>query len=335
MIPRLVYSPLFVVIIFLITSCNNEPKPQNKTPQEPALPYQRISPDFNADSAYYFIEKQVSFGPRVTNSEGHKKCGDWMVATLKGFADAVIEQRTQITHYDGRKLNVRNIIAEFNPKASKRIILAAHWDTRDIADEDVVDRDKPILGANDGGSGVGVLLEIARILKDNPLNYGVDIILFDAEDLGNSEVENSFCVGSQYWSANPHKPGYKAEYGILLDMVGAPGAKFAWEGTSVYYAKPVLQHVWQVASKLGYGNYFTAYQKSGIIDDHYYVNKIAGIPMIDIIHFDHASRTGFPEHWHTHRDNMSAIDRNTLKAVGQTVLEVLFIEPAQGKAMSY
>lgn len=312
-----------------IVSCNNEPPKQTATPAEKPAPYQRLSPDFNADSAYYFVDKQVAFGPRFTNSDGHKKCGDWLVATLKQSAENVIEQKTQVTHYDGRKLNVRNIIAEFNPKASKRIILAAHWDTRDIADEDAIDRDKPILGANDGGSGVGVLLEIARVLKENPVNIGVDIILFDAEDLGNSNVENSFCIGSQYWSANPHKPGYKADYGILLDMVGGHNAKFAWEGTSVSYAQPILEKVWQKAIALGYSNYFVSFKKGGIIDDHYYVNSIAKIPMIDIIQFDYASRTGFPEHWHTHRDNMNAISRETLKAVGQTVLEVLFVENTQ------
>jgi glutaminyl-peptide cyclotransferase len=321
----------FVIFILSIApifiSCNNEQSPKQTTKQqEPIKPYQRISPEFNADSAYFFVEKQVDFGSRVTNTEGHKKCGDWLVATLNRLANNVIEQKTQVIHYDGRKLNVRNIIAEFNPKASTRIILAAHWDTRDIADEDITDRDKPILGANDGGSGVGVLLEIARILAENPIDIGVDIILFDAEDLGKSNEENSFCIGSQFWSANPHKPGYKAAYGILLDMVGAPNAKFAWEQTSVYYAENILQKVWQTAASLGFSNYFVPYKKSGIIDDHYYVNKIAGIPMIDIIQFDHASRTGFPEHWHTHRDNMNTIDRNTLKAVGQTVLEVIFVE---------
>jgi hypothetical protein len=320
------FAVITLGIAAIFMSCNNEPQKKTTSQQESPKPYQRVSPEFNADSAYYFVEKQVAFGPRVTNAEGHKMCGDWLVSTLKGYAENVIEQKTQVMHYDKRLLNVRNIIAEFNPKASKRIILAAHWDTRDIADEDVVDRDKPILGANDGGSGVGVLLEIARVLKENPVDFGIDIIFFDAEDLGNSNVENSFCIGSQYWSANPHRPAYKAEYGILLDMVGAHNAKFAWEGTSVAYAQPILEKVWQKAIALGYSNYFVSFKKGGIIDDHYYVNSIARIPMIDIIHFDYASRTGFPEHWHTHRDNMNAISKETLKAVGQTVLEVLFVE---------
>ncbi|MFN4993779.1 MAG: M28 family peptidase, partial [Bacteroidota bacterium] len=287
--------------------------------------YKQVSPNFNADSAYYFVDKQVSFGPRVTNSEPHKKCGDWLVAELRKMSDNVIEQKTTLTNYDGRQLNIRNIIAEINPKADKRILLCAHWDSRPFADEDTKDTNKPILGANDGGSGVGVLMEIARIIKNNPLSVGIDIVLFDAEDLGKSEHNNSYCLGSQYWSTNLHKPGYKAEYGILLDMVGAANAKFAWEEVSVTYARLVLEKVWGTAQVLGYPH-FVYYNKGGIIDDHAYVNKNAGIPTIDIIHFDTQTQSGFPEHWHTHRDNMYAIDRTTLKAVGQTLLEVIYSE---------
>jgi hypothetical protein len=292
---------------------------------EPPKAYKQVSPNFNADSAYYFVDKQVSFGPRVTNSEPHKKCGDWLVAELRKMSDNVIEQKTTLTNYDGRQLNIRNIIAEINPKADKRILLCAHWDSRPFADEDTKDSNKPILGANDGGSGVGVLMEIARIIKNNPLSVGIDIVLFDAEDLGKSEHNNSYCLGSQYWSTNLLKPGYKAEYGILLDMVGAANAKFAWEEVSVTYARPVLEKVWGTAQVLGYPH-FVYYSKGGIIDDHAYVNKNAGIPTIDIIHFDTQTQSGFPEHWHTHRDNMYAIDRTTLKAVGQTLLEVIYSE---------
>ncbi len=295
-----------------------------QTAEQPKA-YKQLSPNFNADSAYYFVDKQVSFGPRVTNSEPHKKCGDWLVAELRKMCDNVIEQKTTLTNYDGRQLNIRNIIAEINPKADKRILLCAHWDSRPFADEDTKDTDKPILGANDGGSGVGVLMEIARIIKNNPLSFGIDIVLFDAEDLGKSEHNNSYCLGSQYWSTNLHKPGYKAAYGILLDMVGAANAKFAWEEVSVTYARPILEKVWATAQALGYPH-FVYYNKGGIIDDHAYVNKNAGIPTIDIIHFDTQTQTGFPEHWHTHRDNMNAIDRTTLKAVGQTLLEVIYSE---------
>lgn len=319
--------------LVLVAACGNdkENKPKETTEStQKTEAFKQLSPSFDADSAYYFVEKQVSFGPRVTNSEAHKKCGDWMVNELKKYADNVMEQKASITNFDNKKLNIRNIIAEFNPKAQQRILLCAHWDSRPYADQDTKDTDKPILGANDGASGVGVLIAVAQTLKKFPTNIGVDLVLFDAEDLGKPEHDNSYCLGSQYWSANLHKPGYRANFGILLDMVGAPDAKFAWEQVSIEAAQPVLQAVWQTGHSLGYSNYFMYYQKSGIIDDHYYVNKTAKIPTIDIIHYDAASRTGFPSHWHTHNDNMSAIDRKTLKAVGQTLLEVVF-QAAQQK----
>lgn len=316
-----------LLTLMMLASCGGDKAAKNKPAETTATveAYKQRSPAFSADSAFYFVEKQVAFGPRVTNSDAHKKCGDWMVDELKKYTDNVIEQKTTLTHFDGTKLNVRNIIAEINPKATKRILLCAHWDSRPFADEDQTNTDKAILGANDGASGVGVLMEIARVLKSNPVEVGVDIILFDAEDLGKSEHSNSYCLGSQYWSRNLHKPGYKADFGILLDMVGAANAKFAWEEVSVSYAKPVLEKVWKTGNALGYPQ-FVYLQKGGIVDDHAYVNKNAGIPTIDIIHFDANTESGFPEHWHTHRDNMNAIDRNTLKAVGQTLLEVIYSE---------
>jgi Zn-dependent M28 family amino/carboxypeptidase len=273
------------------------------------------------------VQKQVDFGPRVTNSAESKKCGDWLVNELKKYTENVIEQKALITSFDDKKLNIRNIIAEINPKAKKRIMLCSHWDSRPYGDKDPVDPDKPILGANDGASGVGVLIEIARILKSNPVDIGIgiDIILFDAEDLGKDNFRNSYCLGSQYWSNNLHNPGYKAAFGILLDMVGAANATFGWEDNSLEYAKPYLEKVWSTAQTLGYSKQFIYFQIGGIEDDHYYVNKNANIPTIDIIHYD-VNTNSFPEHHHTHRDNMSVIDRGTLKAVGQTLLEVIYSE---------
>jgi hypothetical protein len=313
--------------VLFFSSCGNGNTPQKTTPEQTPVKtevYQPVSPAFNADSAYYYVQKQVDFGPRVTNSAEAKKCGDWLVSELKKYADNVIEQKTSITNFDDRKLNVRNIIAEFNPKATRRILLCSHWDSRPYADKDNVDPDKPILGANDGASGVGVLLEIAKMLHAKPVNYGIDILLFDAEDLGKNEYHNSYCLGSQYWSKNPHHPGYKADFGILLDMVGAANATFAWEENSTEYAKPYLEKVWSTAQNLGYSRNFIYVQNGGIEDDHYYVIKNAGIPTIDIIHYDANTSSTFPEHHHTHRDNMSVIDRSTLKAVGQTLAEVIY-----------
>lgn len=320
-----IHAFIILCSALLFASCGNDNSKSAKKTEIKAEVYKQVSPNFNADSAFGFVEKQVSFGPRVTNSEAHKKCGDWMVSELKKMCDNVIEQKTTLTHFDGQKLNVRNIIGEINPKATKRILLCAHWDSRPYADEDKVNADKPILAANDGASGVGVLMEIARVIKESPITIGIDIVLFDAEDWGKPNHENSYCRGSQYWSENLHKPSYKADYGILLDMVGAANAKFAWEGYSVKYARPVLEKVWSIGNALGYNN-FVYYQRGAITDDHAYVNEKAGIPTIDIIHFDTNTPSQFPEHWHTHRDNMNVIDRKTLKAVGQTLLEVIYSE---------
>ncbi|MES2560746.1 MAG: M28 family peptidase [Bacteroidota bacterium] len=311
------------LIISSIVSCTNDPKPvpKSESPVAKSEIYHQVSPNFNADSAYHFVKTQVDFGPRVTGSEAGKKCGDWMVKELKKYADNVIEQKG-ITFIGTKTLNFRNIIAEINPKAGNRILLSAHWDSRDRADKDVVDVNKAILGANDGGSGVGILMEIARIIKANPTDIGIDIVLFDAEDLGN-EQPNTYCLGSQYWATHLHRPNYKATYGINLDMVGASNAFFGWEGNSLQYAKPILEKVWGTAANLGHSKHFNYVQVGGIDDDHLYVNR-AGIPTIDIIDFDPTG--SFPEHHHTHADNMNVIDRNTLKAVGQTLLEVIYSE---------
>lgn len=311
------------VSLLFLSSCGSGDKKPVAT-KEPE-PYKKVSPDFNADSAYAFVSTQVAFGPRVNNTPAHKQCGDWMVKMLKAYGAEVTEQKTMIP-FNGKNLDVRNIIGAINPKATKRVLLCAHWDSRPYADKDETDKDKPIQGANDGASGVGVLLEVARILKNNPTNVGVDIIFFDAEDLGLNDKSASYCLGSQYWSKHTHIPNYTADYGILLDMVGATNATFAWEGYSTSQARPVMEKVWGIAQNLGYGKHFIYYESGGgIEDDHVHVMRGTGIPTIDIIHYDATTPSSFPEHHHTHRDNMSVIDRNTLKAVGQTVLETLYL----------
>lgn len=309
----------------LLAACNETPPVQQKSAEQPKVQaYQQQSPDFNADSAYAFVKKQVDFGPRVNNTPAHRACGDWMMKKLKQYGAQVIEQKMTLDS-KGTKLDARNIIGVINPSATKRILLCAHWDTRQMADKDTKDKDKPIDGADDGASGVSVLLEIARQLQAKPLNIGVDIIFFDAEDRGLNNESNTWCLGSAYWSKHVHDPSYKAKYGILLDMVGAGGARFAWEGFSTEHAKPVLEKVWSTAQQLGYGDKFLYYQFGGIEDDHYYVITNTGLPMIDIINYDPESNQFAPHH-HTHYDNMQIIQRSTLKAVGQTVLEVLWKE---------
>ncbi|MCS6832912.1 MAG: M28 family peptidase [Flammeovirgaceae bacterium] len=300
------------------------------------------APSFNADSAYYYIEKQLSFGPRVPNTKSHQKCGDYLISTLQSFREGtkpmeVFVQAFEAEAYDKTVLKARNIIASFYPQKRKRILLAAHWDTRPFSDQDEEKHHfSPIMGANDGASGVAVLLEIARVMSSSPdsLQVGVDIILFDVEDYGAPEFEEvtnpssstSFCLGSQHWAREPHKERYHAYFGILLDMVGAKNARFTWEGYSREIAPSVLKKVWDMAHLLGYGEFFLYQKTAHITDDHVFVNKYTNIPMIDIIHYDTLGGHPFFEHWHTQKDNIDIIDKNTLKAVGQTLLHVLYNE---------
>ncbi len=292
------------------------------------------APDFNADSAFAFVKTQVDFGCRVPGTPPHSKCADFIEKTLKKFTDTLFLQDFTGTMYDGKSLRGRNIFASINPSASKRILLAAHWDTRHLADQDSERSKEPIMGANDGGSGVAILLEIARAIKTGAQKpvVGIDLIFFDLEDQGDPAGDNneagisSWCLGSQYWSKNKHTPNYSAFYGILFDMVGAKGAYFYQEGHSMQYAPAVMQNVWQTADRLGFGSNFIKSPVGAITDDHYFVNTLAGIPMIDIIEHDASGTQFFGSYWHTHKDNMDIIDKNTLKAVGQTALQVLYNE---------
>jgi len=342
---------ILIVITVILCACTNEPKqtPKQKvkTNEPKQTPKVKVDvPAFNSDSAYYFIKKQVDFGPRVISSNGWENCGDWLEKKLTNYADTVIIQRSSITTYDGKNHTLKNIIASFSPKIEKdRIALFAHWDTRHMADYDSEKskRHLPILGANDGGSGVGVLLEIARQFSIKKPNIGIDIILFDAEDYGepNKEkkdyknmeeykrdverMEKEWCKGSRYWSKNPHKKNYSAKYGILLDMVAAKNAKFYLEGNSVKFASPVVQKVWKRGHKLGYEKYFIFQTTTKIMDDHVPINNSSlGIPTIDIVEYSPSGN--FNKHWHTHQDNMNNIDKETIKAVGQTLLGVVYNE---------
>ena len=292
------------------------------------------APDFKADSAYAYIKAQVDFGPRIPNTKAHKACGDYLSAKLKQYGCEVISQNFVATRFDGKKFDARNIIGSINPTAAKRILLTAHWDTRWIADKDPKDPKSTFDGANDGGSGVGILLELARSIQQSAQkpNVGIDIIFFDAEEFGEPEdfkgehQENSWCKGSQYWAAHKHKEGYVAYYGILLDMVGAKGAIFPHEGTSMQYAPMIVRNIWDIASRLGYSTTFIDADGGGLTDDHVAVNEVAKIQMIDIIELHPNDPKTFGYYHHTKADNMSIIDKNTLKAVGQTVLSVLYQE---------
>ena len=333
---KLSYTFLLIVILLVAScsSCQSNKTSINTRTIPNTMSYQQVSPEFNADSAYLFMKTQVDYGPRIPNSAAHRECGDYLVTKLNEFGAEVIEQKAKLKTYDGILLNARNIIGVYNPEHKNRVLLFAHWDTRPFADQDQdkYKRIQPILGANDGASGVGVLLEIARQINDSPVDIGIDIIFFDAEDWGQPNYERNqvpgdwYCLGSQYWAKNPHKPNYHANFGILLDMVGASKATFYKEGYSVEYASNITEKVWTVASRLGYGNLFINKKGGYITDDHVVVNQYHRAPSINIIHTSDDTTHGFGNYWHTHNDNMDVIDKITLKAVGQTVLEVLYTE---------
>ena len=324
---------LIIALIPLLFSCNQTQKQHNTTPSTEPAPTIQL-PDFNKDSAYYFVEQQVKFGPRVPNSKAHKACGQFLISTLKRYADTVLSQPLTVKAYNGTVLHGQNIIGVFKPDARKRVLLAAHWDSRPYADHDPNpdNRRTPIDGANDGASGVGVLLEIARQLQMKSPQIGVDIIFFDLEDYGEPDDERfiyqgeNWCLGSQVWAKNPHVQNYRAMYGILLDMVGGKNAQFTKEGTSRYYAPDIVEKVWNRANALGFSSYFINKETNPITDDHLYINEIRNIPTIDIIEWNPNSGTGFYKYWHTLNDNLENIDKETLFVVGNVVLSVVYLE---------
>ena len=299
-----------------------------------------VGPVFNADSAYAFTKAQCDFGPRNMNSRGHDLCGEWIVNKFREYGCKVTTQRVNLTGYDGTTLRSCNIMASINPEATTRILLCAHWDSRPWADNDPDQSNwkKPIIAANDAASGVAVMLELARIINNGKAEkalhpqLGVDFVCFDAEDWGTPQWADvpddadSWALGAQYWSKNLPQ-GYEARYGILLDMVGGVGAQFFQEGISLQYAPEIVKKVWRSAREVGFGSYFPKRMGGMVTDDHVPVNRYAKIPTIDIIPFyPDCKQSGFGPTWHTLADNMENIDRNTLRAVGQTLVQVIYKE---------
>lgn len=290
-------------------------------------------PAFCEDSAYSYVVAQCSFGPRTVNSAAHDSCGNYIVRKLEGFGAEVMEQNADMKLYDGTPIRLRNIIASYNTEAAGRILVCAHWDSRPWADHDTDEANhrKPIDGANDGASGVGIILELARQVQLKAPNIGIDFICFDAEDCGTprwadngEEDESTWCLGSQHWSSFRHKDGYMVRYGILLDMVGGNKSVFYKEGFSMHFAPGIVDKIWAAARRSGYSNYFSNESGGYITDDHVPVNR-SGIPCVDIIASD-AEDGGFCNTWHTMDDNLDNISRQTLKAIGQTMMEVIYNE---------
>ncbi len=312
---------LSMIMLLFVTSCKNDKS--NLTPQEDIIVQ---VPQFNSQEAYHLIEKQLGFGYRVPGTENHLQCGEWMIKELKESGFEVEKQLFDATFPEGNVVAAFNIVARYKPHVKERLLLSAHWDSRYIAEKDTSNQDEPIMGADDGGSGVAVLLSIARLIKANPIPMGIDIVLFDMEDQGvtNSSDSYSWCKGSQYWSKNLPTDPYEVKYGILLDMVGAEGAKFPKERYSMQYAGPIVNKIWDMAAKMNKQQYFINKRVDGIVDDHYFVNQYAGIPMLNIVSLPNSY--GFGSYHHTHKDNIGIISEATLQAVGQVVVAVIYNE---------
>lgn len=312
---------------------------QNNTdgPEEDAV---AVGPDFNADSAYVFCEQQCAIGPRAMNMEGHEKCVEWIKEKFKEYGCKVITQKAALKGYDGTVLNATNIMAQYRPELTTRILLAAHYDSRPWADNDPDEANwkKPILAANDAASGVAVMMEIARLLSSPTTPHptstiGIDFVCLDAEDWGTpqwaedqTDSGDTWALGAQFFAKNLPE-GYEARYGIVLDMVGGRGLTFYKERTSLQYAPAIVNKVWKAARTVGYGSFFPDEEGGYVTDDHLPLNQYASIPTIDIVSYSpDCPQSSFGPTWHSMADNMQNIDRATLKAVGQTIVQVLWSE---------
>ena len=322
-------------LIPLLAACNSNKKAAAGGDED--ITGQAVGPAFNADSAYAFCKAQCDFGPRTMNSKGHDECGRWIAGKFRQYGMTVTEQHVTLDGYDGTPLKATNIIASYRPEQKERVLLCAHWDTRPWADNDPDSANwrKPVMGANDGASGIAVMLEVARLLAADTLKpaVGVDFVCFDAEDWGvprwsdTPDNGDSWALGAQHWATTPHKAGYKARFGILLDMVGGQGAKFWREGMSMQYAPDVVSKVWAAAKVVGFGSYFVDQDGGYVTDDHVPVNEKAKIPTIDIIaYYPDCAQSSFGPTWHTVSDTMDNIDKASLGAAGQTVVQVISSE---------
>jgi hypothetical protein len=307
---------------------------KHKTPEEhPSIQstdYSQVTiPAFSADSAFAYTEAQLAFGNRIPGSKAWEQCAAWLASQMSRFCDTVVVQDFRAVLWDGSAVPGKNIIASLRPQADKRILLAAHWDSRSWADHDPADANhrSPVPGANDGASGVATLIEMARVMSLMPPSVGVDFIFFDVEDQGTPEwaaggEEDTWCKGSQHWSRNPHVPYYRAVYGILFDMIGTPHPRFTREEISRTFAPGLTAKLWNAAAALGHGGVFVPQDTDPILDDHYYVNRLANIPMVDIV--QNSGTTSFFEHWHTVSDDLRSVNRDALATVATVVMKTLY-----------
>lgn len=299
--------------------------------EEYDLTEQLTSVRFSGDSAMNSVRIQCDFGPRIPESAAHKQCGEYIATAFQNYGLEVKLQDFTAKSWDGKTLSGRNIQASYRPDLAERVVLAAHWDSRPWADEDP-DSTKhrlPVLAANDGASGVAVLIEVARNLKELNPAVGVDLVCFDIEDYGapywgqGDESEKGWCLGSQHWAEQARDNGYRARYGILLDMVGGKDACFRFEGFSMRYAETIMKRLWATAQTVGAGSLFLKQEGGYATDDHVPMNETANIPTVDVIPYVNGAKSSFGQTWHTTNDTPEYISKENLRLVGQTLLQML------------
>ena len=293
-------------------------------------------PTFNTDTCMKYIQEQCDFGPRVTGSEAAKLCRQYLAGQFRRLGAEVSEQQANVTLWDGSERPACNIIARLNPGNQDRILICSHWDSRPWADndEDEQNHRTPVPAANDGASGVAMMMEICRLLQQKPIRVGIDFVCFDAEDMGTPQwaetqesTSDTWCLGSRFWAERAREEGYRARYGVLLDMVGGRGSVFPAEKVSQEYAQPVASLMIRLGNQLGYGHYFPLNREGGyLMDDHVNVNRIARVPCIDIVPYFTDGPSSFGPTWHTVNDTPENIDPNVLEAVGQTLTQLIYNE---------
>ena len=272
--------------------------------------------EFNGQTAFTYIEKQMSFGPRIPNTPGHKQTGDWILSELRTRADTVVVQEINHAMPGGEVLRLRNFFARFNPQATDRLLLLAHWDTRPKADQsdNLGQQQLPVPGANDGASGVAVLMGVADVLKAKAPAIGVDLLFVDGEDYGDFADSNHVLIGSRYF-AQHQPPGYQPLFAVLFDMVGDKDLQIYQEGNSVNNAPEVVQRVWRVAASLGYERVFIPRVNHTLTDDHVALQAV-GIRAIDVVDFDYP-------YWHTTQDTIDKVSAASLQIVGDVAVSLI------------
>jgi hypothetical protein len=272
--------------------------------------------EFNGPTAFSYVERQMAFGPRIPNTPSHRQTGDWLLAELRARADTVIVQEIRHVTRRGDTLRLRNFFARFRPQATERVLLLAHWDTRPMADRsaNLGQQRMPVPGANDGASGVAVLLGVADALKARAPAGGVDLLFVDGEDFGDFADSNDVLIGSRWFAA--HQPaGYQPLFAVLFDMVGDKDLQIFQEGQSVAFAPEVVQRVWRVAAERGHERQFIPSVRHTLTDDHVALQKV-GIHAIDVVDFDYP-------YWHTTEDTIDKVSAASLQIVGDVAVALV------------